>query len=199
MKFHYEIRLCGDVGQGLLIIGKILAEAAAIYDGHNAIQSQSYGEEARGEANRSEVIISNQEILSPKVENPDLLLCLSQVAYQKYGNTLKKNGVLVIDSSRVLSTSDIHRNLYDFPIFNTAKKQADGESEAIILALGIITRLIKPISLDAVRKALKTRIPKGKEEINEKYLELGYQMAHQKIKSHTKKKDSLSPEETVSD
>ena len=90
MGYRYEIRLSGDVGHGLILIGKILAEAAAIYDGLNAIQTQSYGEEARGEANRSEVIISDQDIIFPKVERPDLLLCLSQVAHDRYIDELLK-------------------------------------------------------------------------------------------------------------
>ena len=62
MSFRYEIRLSGSGGQGLILAGKILAEAAAIYDNKNATQSQSYGPEARGGSSRSEVIISDEEI-----------------------------------------------------------------------------------------------------------------------------------------
>ncbi|MCK5452916.1 MAG: 2-oxoacid:acceptor oxidoreductase family protein, partial [Calditrichia bacterium] len=115
MGYRYELRLSGDVGHGLTLIGKILAEAAAIHDGLNAIQTQSYGEEARGEANRSEVIISDQDIVFPKVERPDLLLCLSQVAHDRYIDELKGDGILVIDSRRVLDYSSDHTKLYCFP------------------------------------------------------------------------------------
>ena len=55
MGTRYEVRLSGAGGQGLILVGKVLAEAAAIYDGKNATQSQSYGPEARGGASRSEV------------------------------------------------------------------------------------------------------------------------------------------------
>ena len=67
MSYRYEIRLSGEGGQGLVLAGKILAEAAAIYDDKNATQSQSYGPEARGGASRSEVIISDEEIDYPVV------------------------------------------------------------------------------------------------------------------------------------
>ena len=63
-----EIRLSGSGGQGLILAGLILAEAAAIYEGMNAVQTQSYGPEARGGASRSEVIISTDEILFPKTK-----------------------------------------------------------------------------------------------------------------------------------
>ena len=74
MSFRYEVRLSGEGGQGLVLAGKVLAEAAAIYDDMNATQSQSYGPEARGGASRSEVIISDEDIDYPKAVNIDLLL-----------------------------------------------------------------------------------------------------------------------------
>ena len=78
MGFRYELRLSGEGGQGLVLAGKILAEAAAIYEDHNATQSQSYGPEARGGASRSEVIVSDVEIDYPEVISADVLLCMSQ-------------------------------------------------------------------------------------------------------------------------
>ena len=86
MSFRFEIRLSGAGGQGLILIGKILAEAAAIYDGKNATQSQSYGPEARGGASRSEVIISDGDIDYPKATNIDLLLAMTQEAVDKYSD-----------------------------------------------------------------------------------------------------------------
>ena len=74
MSFRYEVRLSGEGGQGLVLAGKVLAEAAAIYDDKNATQSQSYGPEARGGASRSEVIISDDDIDYPKAVDIDLLL-----------------------------------------------------------------------------------------------------------------------------
>ena len=94
--FRYEMRLSGEGGQGLVLAGKIIAEAAAIYDDRNATQSQSYGPEARGGASKSEVIISDGEIDFPKAENLDLLLALTQEALDKYHSDLKARAVMVV-------------------------------------------------------------------------------------------------------
>ena len=101
MAFRSELRLSGSGGQGLILAGKILAEAAAIYDGKNATQSQSYGPEARGGSSRSEVIISDAEIDYPKAINIDLLLAFTQEACDKYCKDVKENGILLVDSGYV--------------------------------------------------------------------------------------------------
>jgi 2-oxoglutarate ferredoxin oxidoreductase subunit gamma len=181
MSSRYEIRLSGDIGDGLILIGKVLAEAAAIYDGLNAVQSQSYGEEARGEANRSEVIISDEEIFFPKVERPDLLLCFNQVAYYRYCNDVKPDGIIVTDSSRVLDISMDHEYLYDFPIVSTAVKQFGNEPMAAIVALGIVADFVEMVSPRAIHMALTTRIPKGTEKTYEEALKLGYKLAAGKL------------------
>ena len=77
MAKRWEIRLSGTGGQGLILAGIILAEAAII-DGFNAVQSQSYGPEARGGASKAEVIISDEEINYPKIGNAGILLAMSQ-------------------------------------------------------------------------------------------------------------------------
>ena len=74
MSYRYEIRLSGEGGQGIVLAGVILAEAAAIYDGKNATQTQVYGPESRGGASKAEVIISDEEIDYPKAMSVDLLL-----------------------------------------------------------------------------------------------------------------------------
>ena len=91
-----EIRLAGEGGQGMILAGIILAEAAAIYDNKNAVQTQSYGPEARGGASKSEVIISRGEIDYPEVINADVLVALSQEACDKYSSDLKKDGLLLL-------------------------------------------------------------------------------------------------------
>ena len=85
---RYEVRLSGSGGQGLILAGIILAEAVAIYDGKNAVQTQSYGPEARGGASKSDVVLSNIKIRYPKATKLDLLLALSQEAADKYSKNL---------------------------------------------------------------------------------------------------------------
>ncbi|MFL7791064.1 MAG: 2-oxoacid:acceptor oxidoreductase family protein, partial [Anaerolineae bacterium] len=93
MSKRHEIRLAGTGGQGIILAGVLLAEAA-VRDGMNVVQTQSYGPEARGGASRSEVIISDEEIDYPKVIEADMMLCLSQEACDRYSGRLRKNGML---------------------------------------------------------------------------------------------------------
>src|SRR5512142_1746941 len=97
-----EIRLAGEGGQGMILAGIILAEAAAIYDGKQATQTQSYGPEARGGASRSEVVISDGEIDHPEVLSADVVVALSQEAYRKFAKSVHPGGLLIIDEDRVV-------------------------------------------------------------------------------------------------
>ena len=93
-----EIRLAGEGGQGMILAGIILAEAAAMFDGKNVVQTQSYGPEARGGASKSEVIIAEGEIDYPEVISADVLMVMSQEACDKYTHDLREGGILLVDS-----------------------------------------------------------------------------------------------------
>ncbi len=173
MSYRYEIRLSGEGGQGLVLAGKILAEAAAIYDDKNATQSQSYGPEARGGASRSEVIISDEEIDYPKAINIDLLLALTQEACNRYSNDLKADGILLIDQEAVEKTPDIKAKIYRVPIIELARKEVGRVMVANIIALGIIVELTNIVSIEALESAVLSRVPKGTEDMNLKALKVG--------------------------
>jgi len=177
MSFRYEIRLSGEGGQGLVLAGKILAEAAAIYEGMNATQSQSYGPEARGGASRSEVILSDEDIDFPKAMQLDLLLALTQEACDRYVKDLKPTGALLVDSDAVKNLPKGSFRLYPVPLIRNAKEKVGREVVANIVALGFITRMLKVVSVDSIREAILTRVPKGTEEINQKAFDLGLSMA----------------------
>lgn len=171
MSSQYEIRLSGSGGQGLILAGIILAEAA-IEDGKNAVQSQSYGPEARGGASKAEVIISNEEIHYPKVKECDLLLALTQLSCNKYIDTLKKGGTLVIDNSiNCPERNDI--NVISIPILDTANNKLMKPLVANIVALGAINCISEIVSDDSLLSAVLGRVPRGTEALNKKALEEG--------------------------
>ncbi|MBI5167223.1 MAG: 2-oxoacid:acceptor oxidoreductase family protein [candidate division NC10 bacterium] len=178
MPYRYEIRLSGEGGQGLVLAGLILAEAAAIYDGINATQTQAYGPESRGGASKSEVIISDEEIDYPKATQIDLLLALTQEACNKYWPDLKDSGALVVDSSRVTELPKGGFKIYHLPIIETAKDQIGKAVVANIVSLGVITAISGVVSREAVEKAVRARVPKGTEELNWRALEAGFKLAH---------------------
>lgn len=168
---RYEIRLAGEGGQGLILAGLILAEAAAVYDGKNAVQTQSYGPEARGGASKAEVVISNGVIDYPKVIAADLLLCMSQEACNKYVYGMKRNGILIVDSVHVdrVPTS----RAYMIPITKIAEETTGRRITANIVALGIIVGLTGIVSRKAIEAAVRARAPKGTEALNLKALQAG--------------------------
>ena len=168
-----DIRLSGSGGQGLILAGIILAEGAILSD-LNSVQTQSYGPEARGGASKSEVIISDKDINFPKVREADILLCLTQKSFDEYSNTIKDNGIIVIDSS--VNESDIEYKtvkLLKLPIIETAKVELEKEMVANIVALGVMNEIIDSVDSDMLKKAILARVPKGTEELNEKAFELG--------------------------
>lgn len=166
-----EIRLSGSGGQGLLLAGIVLAEAA-ILDGKNAVQTQSYGPEARGGASKSEVIISDEEIFYPRVRKPGVFLALTQEAYDKYVGSMEKDGIIIVDQSVKITDVKCAEN-YQLPILDTAKNVVGRAMVANIVALGTINEITGLISPEALEKAVLNRVPKGTEELNRKALAAG--------------------------
>ena len=171
---RYDVRLSGSGGQGLILAGKILAEAAAIYDGHNAVQTQSYGPEARGGASKAEVVIKDGEIDYPKAMDLDLLLSLTQESCTKYIGDLKGDGILIIDSETVTDPPNGTFKTYGAPITSIAAKKIGKVVVTNIVALGILTRISGIVSEESMRKAILARVPKGTEEINMKAFDEGW-------------------------
>ena len=161
-----NIRLTGTGGQGLILAGILL-------EGKNAIQSQSYGPEARGGASKAEVIIADEAIYFPKVQESDYLLCMSEKAYEKYNGGMKQDSVLIIDTTFVEEVENPKaKTTYAIPITELAIKATGKEMTANICALGIISAL-GIVDEDALQKAILKRIPKGTEELNMKAFEAG--------------------------
>jgi len=179
MGFRYEVRLSGEGGQGLVLAGKILAEAAAIYDDLNATQSQSYGPEARGGASRSEVIISDEDIDYPKAVNIDLLLALTQESCEKYIKDVKDDGIVIVDEDAVKEVPKGNFKVLRVPFIRLAKEKVGRALVANIVALGVISDVTKIVSEKALRSAIEARVPKGTEEMNLKAFQVGIDYAKQ--------------------
>ncbi len=168
-----QLRLSGTGGQGLILAGIILAEAALL-DGKNAIQSQSYGPEARGGSSKSEVLISDKVIRYPKITVPNVVLAMSQEACKKYTSDLTENSIMIIDSLFVQNLPDKkYKRAFELPITQTAQTELGKALFANIVALGAIVQITGVVSIDSLIKAVLARVPKGTEEINQKAIQLG--------------------------
>jgi 2-oxoglutarate ferredoxin oxidoreductase subunit gamma len=174
MSYRYEIRLSGEGGQGIVLAGVILAEAAAIYDGKNATQTQVYGPESRGGASKAEVIISDEEIDYPKAMSVDLLLALTQAAADKYGREVRPSGIVILDSSKVATPPHGSFAVHSLPIIETAKDAVGKAMVANIVSLGAIVGLSKVVSRQSIERAILARVPKGTEDLNRRALEAGF-------------------------
>ena len=174
---RYELRFSGAGGQGLITAGIIMAKAASIYEGKQAVQSQSYGPEARGGASKSEVIISDGAIDYPKATRVDALLAMTQEAADKYSHDLKDGGILLIDSDLVKKVPAGNFKTVSFPIINTAKNDVGREIVANIVALGAMVALTGQVSRENAEKAVLSSVPEAFIELNRKAFSLGYEIA----------------------
>ncbi len=181
---RYEIRLSGSGGQGLVLAGIILAEAAGIYEGKNVVQTVSYGPAARGGTSRADVVVSDQEIDYPKAMGVDILLAMTQMASDESISDLKPSGLLVVDSQLV--TQVTYPRLVKIPFTQIAREKCGREQMANIVALGALSKLIPAIpggagvvTQESMEAAVMARIPKGTEKQNKLAFEEGIKAAEE--------------------
>jgi 2-oxoglutarate ferredoxin oxidoreductase subunit gamma len=176
-RMRYDIRLSGSGGQGLIMMGIILAEAIGIYDGKFVAQTQSYGPEARGGSSKAEVVVSDEEIDYPKAMKLDLLLAMNQSSCDEFYLDLKPEGILIVDSTFV------HQlpvpEAYEIPFTRIAREKFKREMVANIVALGALSQLTSIVSRKAIEAAVLARVPKGTEALNKDALQAGMAAAKQ--------------------
>ncbi len=175
MMAQKEIRLTGSGGQGLILAGIILAEAALL-QGDNAVQSQSYGPEARGGASKSEVIISKEDIDFPKVNKADILLSLTQIAYDKYKKSTKESATVIVDSSINIDKTLKVEKIIKIPIIETASNKVGKSIVSNIVALGAIQEATHIVDQDFLEKAVLNRVPAKFKDLNRKALSEGFNL-----------------------
>jgi 2-oxoglutarate ferredoxin oxidoreductase subunit gamma len=170
-----EVRFAGFGGQGIIKSGIIVAAAASIHENKNAVQTQSYGPESRGGACKSEVVISGEEIDFPKVVEPDVLVVMSQHAYNDYAEDVKSGGTVILDPDMIPR----EKNLKNLKIYRVpATKMAEGLGRKIvanIVMLGAFISITELLDEKAVKESIKENIPKGTEELNLAAFEQGFE------------------------
>lgn len=165
MNTRYEMRFTGSGGQGVILASVILAEAA-VCDGKQAIQSQSYGPEARGGLCKAEAIVSKEQIWFSKVRTPNMLLALNQGSLDKYAPDIADDAIVIIDSSLTPPDYLDPERLVAIPIIKTADEKVGKVMTANIVAVGAINKLLGLFSEEALKEGIKRHIPAGTEKIN---------------------------------
>ncbi|HDD69851.1 MAG TPA: 2-oxoacid:ferredoxin oxidoreductase subunit gamma [Candidatus Bathyarchaeota archaeon] len=174
MKNRIEVRIAGYGGQGVVLAGQILGKAA-VYDGKNALQTQSYGAEARGSAARSEVIISDGKINFPAVRKCDILVAMNHESLNKHLEALKENGILIVDSTYVKEIPETKAKVYKVPATETAQKTFGASLYANMVMLGALAKITNLVSVEALEKAIKESVPPKNVETNITALKKGLQ------------------------
>ncbi len=177
MSDRIEIRLSGSGGQGMVLGAIILAEAAAIFEGKNATQSQSYGPEARGGSSKSDVVLSEVAIEYPKATKLDILLAMTQESCDKYCCDLRPGGLLIVDEDDVTNLPKVDGRIVKLPIMRLAAESVGKKVVANIVALGALVELTGVVSEESLRKAVLAKVPKGTEELNSRALRVGVKAA----------------------
>jgi 2-oxoglutarate ferredoxin oxidoreductase subunit gamma len=185
MQERLEIRLAGSGGQGLILAGMILAEAAGIHEGKFVTQTQSYGPEARGGASKSEVVVSDQEIDYPQAMKPDILLCMNQTACDACIFDVQPGSTIIVDSSLVqhLPTT----RAIPLPFTKIAREEVGREMMANIVALAALITLTGVVSRKSLEDAVLARVPKGTGDLNKKALQAGIKAARAYLKGKAAK------------
>ncbi len=183
---NLEVRLSGSGGQGLISAGVLLGEAIGIGDGKNVVQAQSYGPEARGGATRCDVLISDSEIYYPECTKYDILLCLTQMAYERYSGSVKSDGTIVIDDE-IEAFGD--KPVVSAPFIASARDKLGAVIVANIIALGFIAEYTNVVTKKSIKSAVEKRFEGTRHlNLNLEALDYGIKLAKKQRKAEDENK-----------
>ena len=170
-----EVRLSGFGGQGIILAGEILGKAAALYDHKHATFTQSYGPESRGGSCAAEIILDEKPVHYPHVLDPRVLVVMSQGAYTKYVPGFHQDGLLIVDEDLVkLDDAAQGHQVLSVPATRIAE-QVGRKVVANIVMLGFLAAVTDLVSVEAMRQAVLSSIPKGTEALNTRAFQAGFE------------------------
>ena len=169
-----ELRISGFGGQGVMLAANIIGKAAAIFEGDYATMTESYGPEARGGASSAQLVLSNEPVLYPYVESPDVLIALSQEAFSRFSPGIKRGGILIVEADMV-KVSGIAEDIQVFSIPATRLAEELGRKIVLnVVMVGFFAAITGLISEDAYRKAIADCVPPKVVDLNIRAFEKGF-------------------------
>ena len=175
-----EIRICGFGGQGVILAGFIIGKAASVFMDYQAVQSQSYGPEARGGAARSEVIVSDEKIGYPRPTSVDCYIAMSQEAFDTYRDDIRKDTVIIVDPDLV-PNHKIGQKVHTVPAQKIAEKLGNKIVTNIVM-VGASTAIFGLLDKEAVKKSVLDSVPARFKDLNEKAFEKGFEAGKNAVK-----------------
>ncbi len=174
-----RIVFSGSGGQGVITAAIILAEAAVIHEGMNATQSQTYGAAARGGATRSDIILSDGEINFPGVTQPNILICLTQDAYNSFAPIIRPGGTLITDSRYVKTTRKVDAKQIELPLYSTIMETIGKPIVFNICVLGALLEIEPLVKPESLLKIVEARVPPGFVELNNEAFRIGREISQE--------------------
>lgn len=179
-----EIRITGLGGQGAITAGNILARAAVLYEGKEAVMTEGYSPYVTGGWSRADVVISTEPIDYPLVTKLDLLVTMYQEGLDLNLKMIKGNGAVIAEKQLVSFSGVTRKDLRMIPVPATSVAETLGRKIAAnVVLVGSIAALVESVSIESLKKALADRFPKAI-EFNLKALDAGYELASKATGEH---------------
>jgi 2-oxoglutarate ferredoxin oxidoreductase subunit gamma len=176
-----DIKISGFGGQGIIRIGMILGKAAALHDNKSACMTQSFGPEARGGACSAQLVVSETEILYPYLVAPEILIAMSQEAYDKFEPELKDDGILLLEEDLV-KPHEVRGTIRQYSIAATRIAEKLGNRlYANFVMIGFIVAITKMVPKQALIDAIPGTVPDRLLQKNIDALEQGFAIGEQKL------------------
>src|SRR5215831_1441809 len=170
-----EIRIAGFGGQGVILSAIVMGKAASIYENGFATMTQNFGPEARGGACSAQLVVSDSPVLYPYTTRPDIMVIMSQEAYNRFAHELKPGGMLIVEEDLV-RVSNLNRDKQVYAVPATRLAEELGKRMVLnIVMVGFFTAVTRLLSTDAARKAVADSVPASFCELNLKAFDKGYE------------------------
>ncbi len=173
----FEIRLSGEGGQGVIMGGAILAEAAILHEARFAIQSPTYGSRVRGGPTKVDVIVSDEEIIYPRATSINAFLSLAQQSFDKFCTDLTADAIILVDENLVPNVSGHSQKIYRYPFVAVARGEMGNVILSNIIALAAIVGLTGVVSREALWQAIQARVPAKYINLNKRAMEHGLEIS----------------------
>ncbi|MCX8053511.1 MAG: 2-oxoacid:acceptor oxidoreductase family protein [Armatimonadetes bacterium] len=158
MNKHHEVIIAGMGGQGVMVIGQLLAHAT-VMEGRNVVWFPAYGPETRGGTADCTVIMSSKEIGSPVSSSPDALIALNQLLLDKFAPSVKREGIILVNTSLAKPPRDRSDcKIVEIPA-NAIADELGNSRAANMVMLGAYVELVKPVKLESIKASMEEVLP----------------------------------------
>ena len=168
-----EIRITGFGGQGVILAGHIIGRACAVEGGQHATMIQSFGPEARGSACSATLTVKDSEVLYPYITRPDIFVVMSAEGYERHGDELKDDGILIYEKDLVRPEPKAAQRAFGVSSTRIAEEQGRSIVQNIVM-VGFFAAASGIVPRQAIRKAVKGSVPAGTEELNLRAFDAGW-------------------------